>query len=129
MCLSTGTQSSGFLWHNYHSNIEFSQKRRRSQDFRYSNDVCIGDPANMKPCPLSSTPNGRSHTNNLPPMELRPPSAKKSHTQNASPWNSGQNSKMIQTPKLRDIQNTMEHKSHPPRTRYPFYNNSNGIAS
>ena len=82
---------------------------------------------------MPTTPNGRSHTNNLPghlpPMELRPPSAKRSHTQNASPWNSGQNSKMIQTPKLRDIQNTMEHKSHPPRTRYPFYNNSNGIAS
>ena len=73
----------------------------------------------------SGTPNGRSHTNNLPghlpSMELRPASAKKSHTQNSSPWNSGQNSKMFQTPKVRDIQNTIEQKSHPPRTRYIIF--------
>ena len=79
-----------------------------------------------------STPNSRSHTNtlpgHLPPMELRPPRAKKSHTQNSSPWNSVENSQMLQTPKVRDIQNAMEHKSHPPRTRYMFHHTSNGIA-
>ena len=84
------------------------------------------------PTGVSYTPYGRSHTNtlpgHLPPMELRPPRAKKSHTQNSSPWNSVENSQMLQTPKVRDIQNTMEHKSHPPRTRYMFHHTSNGIA-
>ena len=51
------------------------------------------------------TLNGRSHTNNLPghlcPMELRPPRAKKSHTQSSSAWNAVQNRKMFQLIQVR----------------------------
>ena len=57
---------------------------------------------------LKPTLNGRSHTNNLPghlcPMELRPPRAKKSHTQSSSAWNAVQNRKMFQLQKNREVQ-------------------------
>ena len=56
----------------------------------------------------TTTLNGRSHTNNLPghlcPMELRPPRAKKSHTQSSSAWNTVQNRKMLQLQKHREVQ-------------------------
>ena len=56
----------------------------------------------------TATLNGRSHTNNLPghlcPMELRPPRAKKSHTQSSSAWNAVQNRKMFQLQKNREVQ-------------------------
>ena len=58
--------------------------------------------------PVPPTLNGRSHTNNLPghlcPMELRPPRAKKSHTQSSSAWNAVQNRKMFQLQKNREVQ-------------------------
>ena len=52
-------------------------------------------------------------------MELRPPWAKKSHTQSSSAWNAIQNGKMPLPQKNRELQNTLEHKSLPPR---PFQN-------